>query len=206
MTKILSWNIRSWYRDIKHDDRHWLKRAKLIKEYIEQQMPDIICLQEALFPMVQLCIPKGYKKATGLSVSHHIYCRTYCKVDDSSWNLHFASAIIRNADQVMQVFSVHGHWDADKTRQIENNINATIDFKGLINHIAIGDWNREHGDVVVVSLPFNYGHGKTFRNWDTGAEGSIDYSLSDVKPVMLPTMTIDEAMPYSDHRPIMIEI
>jgi len=209
--KLMTWNIRSWYRDIKAGDKNWLKRAKRIKNYIAYMQPDVICLQEALAPMTGLCIPKGYAKATGLSVSHHVYyLKSRYYVLENRYRTHYAEAVLLPKGELgavaVRVISVHGHWNSDKADRICESVAERMRIAGAMS-VASGDWNigpfeatsRMGGSAFAL-----FDGGDTFRNWKDGSQGVIDFSVvnNSANGSALTALSLDQSMDYSDHRPV----
>lgn len=207
--KILTLNVRSWYRDICcTKPTYWRKRAKDIKAMIKRENPDIILFQELLWPMTWHVLPKGYKKASGLSVSHHVYCRKEYKVLKWEWHLHWAYAKIdiplwNDRYLSREVISVHSHWDEEIYTKVAGQLcDKSADLIG-------GDWNN--GPDVMEPLMQNYtlytcGE-DTFQNWtNPKSHGNLDYFARSVFfPVALPSVTrLDDFV--SDHYPVILTI
>lgn len=206
--KVITYNIRSWYRDIKAGPRNWKKRAADIKALLAKEQPDVILLQEALPPMTARCIPDGYVKASGCSISHHIYIRKdYAEVESHAWHLRWCRARIRlkNASR-FNIVCVHTRWE-------ERIYKATCeDIRDIKSHgattIAGGDWNNEPATIRPEIWPFTLRttEGPTFANWEGKGTGNLDYFAGDnlggatVRPAMGADFTV------SDHIPVMITI
>lgn len=175
--KILSYNIRSWYRDLDFTSpRYWRKRAESIRHLIERESPDVIFLQEALQPMTRKVIPSGYVKATRGSISHHIFIRKgLAEVEDHKWTLHTATALLRFPDaQRAQFVCVHSHWN----ERIQKRVFAQLRDKWRYNTITGGDWNckveETHKGLYPFYNPVTPGC-VTFRNWKTEKQAQLDY-------------------------------
>lgn len=206
--KVLTYNIRSWYRDLKAGPRNWKQRADRIRKTIADIAPDVILLQEALPPMTARCIPAGYRKTSGCSISHHIFVREgFAEVEGHGWHIHWTRARLRlpNASR-WEVVSVHGHWDPVKTAVLVADLNG-IKLNGAAL-LCGGDWNVEPEQMrrdlypMAVRVP----DGITFRNWESGKTAGLDYFAGyavNASAVRLwPTCSFMD----SDHLPVVIDI
>lgn len=206
--KVLTYNIRSWYRDLKAGPRNWKQRADRIRKTIADIAPDVILLQEALPPMTARCIPAGYRKASGCSISHHIFVREgFAEVESHGWHIHWTRARLRlpNASR-WEVVSIHGHWDPVKTAVLVADLNG-IKLNGAAL-LCGGDWNVEPEQMrrdlypMAVRVP----DGITFRNWESGKTACLDYFAGygvNASAVRLwPTCSFMD----SDHLPVVIDI
>lgn len=206
--KVITYNIRSWYRDTKAGPRNWKRRAADIKALLTKEQPDVILLQEALPPMTAKCIPDGYVKASGCSISHHIFIRKgFAEVEGKEWHIHWTRARLRLPDATRwDVVSVHGHWDEGKTARLADDLNA---LHGLGADVLIaGDWNNIPADMRPHLFPtyLLYSAGTTFKNWETGKRAVLDYFAMD-RPTQAEAFLVPNcSWSYSDHLPVMIEI
>ena len=202
--KILTYNIRTWLRD----PSTWRQRADNIRRIIADEDPDVILLQEAIFPMTAKCVPDGYVCATPCSISHHIYIRKgYAETEHSAWHLRWCGARIRlkNASR-FNIVCVHTRWE-------ERIWKATCaDIRSLKSHgattIAGGDWNNDPATIRPEIWPFTVyaTEGPTFCNWEGKGTGNLDYFAGEG----LGSYTIRTAegadFTLSDHIPVVIEL
>lgn len=203
-TKVLSFNVRQWSRDLnKKKVGFWRDRAKMIRSLIALANPDIILFQELTYPMTS-CIPDGYKKATGCSISHHIYCRKEYKVRSHKWHMRWCKALIDTPNRSVNVFCVHTHWNEDIYRKTCTEI--TSNLEGGIPNIAGGDWNNypevikplvDPMSIINTGIP-------THRNWETNKESELDFFA--VWPEMGEVATLSDFGCYSDHKPVILTI
>lgn len=209
MIKVLTWNVRSWYRDTKRDERNWKLRASAIRSLIEREGPDVILLQEALEPMTSKCIPAGYTKASGCSISHHVFVKDgFADIEGHSWHLHYAEVRLRTADaRRFTIVSVHSTW-----KEKANKDTCEAIFKLSRNRqyalIAGGDWNNDPNlereelyPLSVVSTDI-----ATFQNWKTGKLAVLDffalseYAKADVR------LALPSSFSMSDHLPVVLTL
>lgn len=213
--KILSYNIRSWYRDLNPlSPRYWRKRAQSIRHIIEREAPDVLLLQEALWPMTRKCIPSGYIRATR-GVSHHIFIRKgLAEIVRHGWTLHTATALLRFPDAHRATFtSVHGHWDDAKFERLVSGLRKDYFNEPIPTYIG-GDWNKDAGDrisQIVTSFlvpPFRLAVPDciTFQNWKSGATGTIDYFAVAHASVFRAGLAYKCSFADSDHLPVILEV
>ena len=196
--------MRSWYRD----PFAWRQRADTIRRIIADEDPDVLLLQEAIFPMTAKCVPDGYVCATPRSISHHIYIRKgYAETEASAWHLRWCRARIRlkNASR-FNIICVHTRWE-------ERIYKATCEeIRSLKSHgattIAGGDWNNDPATIRPEIWPFTVyaTEGPTFCNWEGKGTGNLDYFAGEG----LGSYTIRTAkgadFTLSDHIPVVIEL
>ena len=207
MTKILSLNIRIWTRDTKRQSEHWwVARYRKIHDYIKEQNPDIICLQEVWWPAkyVLRLSRLGYKK-TGWGFSHPIYVRKGAKVSKRAVSVFSTMAIV---DKV-QYFSVHAHWEE---KLFQRAMRWILDRWLALPHnrcIAAGDFNRSDiisisSAVVLDSVRQELGlkAKDTFANYKRPKQshGEIDHFFVDIQ--IEPQSYEVGPSDLSDHRPI----
>ena len=209
MTKILSLNIRIWTRDTKRQSEHWwVERYRKIHEYIKEQNPDVICLQEVWWPAKYvLKLGKlGYKK-TGWGFSHPIYVRKSAKVSKRAVSVFSTGAIV---DEV-QYFSVHCRWEE---KLFQKAMRWILDRWLALPHnrcIAAGDFNRSDiisisSAVVLDSVRQELGlkAKDTFANYKRPKQshGEIDHFFVDIQ--IEPQSYEVGPSDLSDHRPIIM--
>ena len=208
--KVLTYNIRSWYRDTdSKQPTYWKKRAKQIRELIEKEDPDVILLQEALWPMRQRCVPKGYSKVKGFSVSHHIYLKDgFADVEGRSWHIHYTTAKIRTKDaRRFTIISVHSTWKSGANKRTCEAI-----FKLSRNQssslIAGGDWNNEPRDEYREVFPLEVVNSQriTFQNWKDGTFGELDYFVVPAWGRATAKVVEESRFGLSDHLPVTLTL
>ena len=192
---------------------YWRKRASRIKEMLEKENPDIILVQELTYPMTS-CIPDCYKKATGCSISHHVYCRKEYQVKDHEWHMRWCRAKICTGDRLVNVFSVHTHWDKDIytdtcfeiTQKLITYWSGLFGGKNITN-IAGGDWNNEPSAIENHVFPMDIirTHAPTFCNWKTGKAAELDYFAVWPKAGKISVVECPGSR-YSDHKALMLDI
>ena len=139
--KVISLNIRTLYRDTKRQSEHWwVARYRAIHEYIKEQAPDIICLQEVWWPAkyVLRLGALGYKK-TGWGFSHPIFVRKNQKMSKRRVSLFSTMAIVGD----IQVFSVHCRWEEKLFQRAMKWICKQSVYDGK-KRIAAGDFNTSN--------------------------------------------------------------
>ena len=211
--KILSLNCRAFYRDLnRKKPTYWRKRAKAIKELIQRENPDIILFQELTVPMKWHVLPKGYKRATLFSISHHVYCRREYEVVGNEWHIHWCRAFIdinqskTDTFPCINLFSVHSHWDRKIYTKVSDQILAKykVHKDGKTITIAGGDWNVEPEVMERRMRPLALcrPHEETFQNWTNIFHGELDYfAYNHCKPKC---HRLDDFV--SDHYPVVLEL
>lgn len=210
---VMSLNVRVWTRDRSKSSEHWwIKRYKAIHEYIKEQAPDIICLQEVWWPAkyVLRLGALGYKK-TGWGFSHPIFVRKNLKVSKRRVSLFSTMAIVGD----IQVFSVHCRWEEKLFQRAMMWIR-----KNQIRHywskpcIVCGDFNRSNISSIYDATNhmrsarnfLNVSRKDTFANYKrpTQSHGELDHiffmPIYGFKPL---TYTIGPS-DLSDHRPVVV--
>lgn len=210
MMKILTYNVRQWTRDTKKSEpTYWKKRADDIKKFIKEKDPDIIFFQELTFPMT-CCVPDGYKRVSGLSISHHIYCKKNIKVKEHEWHIHWCRALLDMGDgNLVNAFSVHSHWDEKIYKKVATDIfsRLKLDIKDPVLNVCGGDWNvdPEVMEPLLWSLYIKKTGKETFQNWTKPeSHGQLDYF--GVWPDVNSDIYLFKKPQTSDHDPVMINI
>ena len=207
--KVISLNIRIWTRDTKRQSEHWwVARYRAIHDYIKEQNPDVICLQEVWWPAKYvLRLGKlGYKK-TGWGFSHPIYVRRGAKVSKRAVSIFSTMAIV---DEV-QYFSVHCRWEE---KLFEKAMKWIWDRWMALPHsrcIAAGDFNRSstldiQRELMLTSAreTLDIEPMDTFANYKrpTTSHGELDHFFRGfwIDPKTYEVGPSD----LSDHRPIVM--
>lgn len=191
--KIISLNCRVWTRDRdKSSSHYWRTRMGLIREFIERENPDVLCVQELSFP-ANLYIPQAYRRV-GFSISHHIYVRRGIV----AWPLWFA--IHHNGAKVdgVRIINVHGTW-----RKCMSKVWGRLRRRIVGKTIVIGDFNQTE-DAVLKNLgrPIDTGHGVTFHNYAQGYEYKPDHCVAFGVEAKAGVFNDDFKM--SDHLPLIV--
>lgn len=207
--KILTYNVRSWYRDLdRSKSTYWRKRADAIRELIAKTSPDVILLQEAIWPMTNRCIPEGYVKASGCSISHHVFIKEgFAEVLDHSWHMRWSRARLRlpNASR-FEICSVHTHWDKAIRERTAEEIKE-LRAKGAAV-IAGGDWNNTTTDMRPLLFPMTVlstGR-RTFKNWESGNREELDYFALSHPGLVTVNLVVGGSFTNSDHLPVVAQI
>ena len=207
MTKILSLNIRVWTRDTKRQSEHWwVARYRAIHDYIKEQNPDVICLQEVWWPAKYvLRLGKlGYKK-TGWGFSHPIFVRKSAKVSRRAVSIFSTMAIV---DEV-QYFSVHCRWEEKLFQRAMEWVRRKLYLYRFMPCIACGDFNRTNRDSIHEALTWlsSVRDGRfpvdTFQNYKHPEScGEIDHFFANGCVVVYSYFVGQTNL--SDHRPIVL--
>jgi len=215
--KIMTFNVGIWTRNIRRSDPNWWKpRYKAMRDFIANERPDIICLQEALFPTDIYLKPKGYKFA-GFSITHPIFVRKSAKVTYHRFGIHHEIAVVDG----MTVINIHSHWDEGILLQDIEFVNKWSNGKT----IACGDFNNSFfairsGGIAdhLYSARCRMGlpERDTFVNFNNpDSHGEIDhlffnYHFFDVKQYRCPQYGYKgedgEEHRMSDHYPVIVEL
>ena len=213
MTKLISLNIRTLYRDTKRQSEHWwVARYRAIHDYIKEQDPDVICLQEVWWPAKYvLRLGKlGYKK-TGWGFSHPIFVRKSAKVSKRAVSIFSTMAIV---DEV-QYFSVHCRWEEELFQNAMWWIYRKVIESTNMKSIAAGDFNRSDIssiantlDMTSVRYALKLEPQDTFANYKRPerTHGEIDHFFASGLWKALCVIKSYEVGPsdLSDHRPIVL--
>ena len=210
MVKLISLNIRTLYRDTKRQSEHWwVARYRAIHEYIKEQNPDVICLQEVWWPAKYvLRLGKlGYKK-TGWGFSHPIFVRKSLRVREHRVSTYATMAIV---DEI-QYFSVHAHWGKDRFAKAMEWIRTKIyNFHriALYRVVAAGDFNTSDTKKVREALALKSAREQlgaervdTFANYKrpTQSHGELDHFFTDTRIDLYQYWV--NGSDFSDHRAI----
>lgn len=175
--RILSLNARNWWRDAKdkYPSYYWKHRMEMMHDMIKQVNPDIICVQELVFPAT-LYIPKGYYRV-GLSISHHIYIRDEYKWRNHKFRIHEEMAEIYAGTQSYCIVNVHSSW---KRKIFDKTINKILHWFWAspimpYHCIACGDFNTPPKNVH--GMPTISG-GQTFVSFN-GKDKGTPYNCVD---------------------------
>ena len=208
MTKIISLNIRTLYRDTKRQSEHWwVERYRKIHDYIKEQNPDVICLQEVWWPAKYvLKLGKlGYKK-TGWGFSHPIFVRKSAKVSKRAVSVFSTMAIVDG----VQYFSVHAHWEEKLFQRAMRRIKKQqMRARWIKSCIACGDFNRTNRDSIHKALKWlsSVRDGRfpvdTFQNYKHPEScGEIDHFFANGCVVVYSYFVGQTNL--SDHQPIVL--
>ena len=209
MIVILSFNVRTWTRDTdRGSEVFWRTRMEAMERMIEDVNPDVICFQEMLFPATRY-VPDGYKRVSGLNVSHPIFVRKGLKVSEHSLSIYWEACTVEG----IRIINVHSRWDKDVMTRVVGQVNAQLTGRDL----ACGDWNvslkplKDAGLKMVSAREIlNIPEEDTFANFKrpTQSHGAIDhFFVNGVEPVSY-RMIKDGygCSKMSDHYPILLEL
>lgn len=212
--KVVSFNVRTWTRDIScKSEYNWIKRLKAIKKFIKDYNPDVICLQEALFPVDWIIRFMGYRFA-GFSITHPILVRkNVFKVLKHKFRIHMDYAKVKFDRKTYDIFSIHSHWNKDILIKNCNQVNKFIETK---NVIACGDWNNEVNTIKSLNiLSLNSAREKlgierqlTFENFTNPDKGEIDHFMCSNNINLINYQVVYEnygVSRMSDHYPIILQ-
>ena len=207
--RILSFNVRTWTRDLDSDsDVYWRTRMAAMERMIEDVDPDVICLQEMLFPAT-LYVPSGYRRVSILNISHPIYVRKGLAYSDHSLAMRWEACTVA----CVRIVTVHSRWDAEITQSMVEQVNAQL--TGC--DVACGDWNvrlealqnaglQMESARVLLGLPEE----DTFANFTRPLEshGPIDhFFLKGLTPISYRMITDGYGCTkMSDHFPILLDV
>lgn len=207
--RILSFNVRTWTRDLDSDsDDYWRKRMAAMERMIWDVDPDVICLQEMLFPATRY-VPSGYRRVSTLNISHPIYVRKGLGYSGHSLAMRWEACTVEG----IRIVNVHSSWDAEITQRTVEQVNAQL--TGC--DVACGDWNvglealqnaglQMESARVLLGIPEE----DTFANFTRPLEshGPIDhFFLKGLVPVSYQMITDGYGCArMSDHYPILLEV
>ena len=209
MIVILSFNVRTWTRDTdRGSEVFWRTRMEAMERMIEDVNPDVICFQEMLFPATRY-VPDGYKRVSGLNVSHPIFVRKGLKVNAHSLSIYWEACTVEG----IRIINVHSRWEKDVMTRVVGQVNAQLTGRDL----ACGDWNvslkplKDAGLKMVSAREIlNIPEEDTFANFKrpTQSHGAIDhFFVNGVEPVSYRMITDGYGCSkMSDHYPILLEL
>ena len=177
---------------------------KAMKRMIKDEDPDIICLQEFIFP-ANFYIPWGYKKIRP-SFHHEIYVKRKLKSSFKGYGIYYTHANIEG----IEVYSVHGKWIDRVNSKLCKKIKKTSNLPS----IAIGDFNMCAADMAKYDMgnPIRSQLGSewkpTFEHLIDGVQDEIDLAyIWNLKPLSWKVIQDGYgAKRISDHYPIVCEI
>ena len=186
----------------------WRTRMEAMERMIVDVNPDVICFQEMLYPATRY-VPDGYKRVSGLNVSHPIFVRKGLKVSDHSVSIYWEACVVEG----MRVINVHSHWEKDVMERVVRQVNGQLTGRDL----ACGDWNvslkslKDAGLKMVSAREIlNIPETDTFANFKRPEQshGAIDhFFVNGVEPVAYRMITDGYGCSkMSDHFPILLEI
>lgn len=211
--KILSLNIRTWTRDKNKVNSHWwIERYYKIHDYIKEENPDVICLQEVLWPAKYILKLKelGYKR-TGWGFTHPVYVRKSKKVQKHRVSI-FSTRVI--VDEI-QYFSVHCRWEEKLFQKAMKWIYKRVVENNNMKCIAAGDFNRSDISSITQAIDMTSARQElelesqdTFTNYKRPEQshGEIDHFFVSGFWKTLYTIESYKVGPsdLSDHRPIVL--
>lgn len=207
--RILSFNVRTWTRDLDSDSEvYWRKRMAAMERMIEDVDPDVLCFQEMLFPATRY-VPRGYRRVSALNISHPIFVRKGLGVSDHSLAMRWEACTVEG----VRIINVHSSWDKEVTERTVEQVNAQL--TGCT--VACGDWNVRLAALqsaglqlqsarVLLGLPEE----DTFANFTRPQEshGPIDhFFLCGLTPLRYRLITDSYgSAKMSDHYPLLLDI
>ena len=209
MIVILSFNVRTWTRDTdRGSEVFWRTRMEAMERMIEDVNPDVICFQEMLFPATRY-VPDGYKRVSGLNVSHPIFVRKGLKAKEHALSIYWEACTVEG----IRIINVHSRWEKDVMTRVVGQVNAQLTGRDL----ACGDWNvslkplKDAGLKMVSAREIlNIPEEDTFANFKrpTQSHGAIDhFFVNGVEPVSYRMITDNYGCSkMSDHNPILLEV
>lgn len=205
--KILDWNVRVWWKDLLPSKQHfWLYRANRIRKIIETEQPDIICLQEAIFPMTLFLVPSNYKRTYKWSISNHIYYRSDLPITvlKSKWRPFALLSLLNIRGYLLNLKTIHSHWSTSAFRKALDTIKEDTVRNLKAGEMIVGTWNRNKFDVyknIYRSGWVMWGlQDHTFTNWKDHRRGCIDcIATRDIKDLQYEVVPIAETTMESDH-------
>ena len=204
----MSHNVRVWTRDRnKSESWYWKDRMQRIGRIINEENPDILCLQELLFP-ANTYIPTGYRRV-GLSVYHPMYVRKGIKTRKHRFRFRWESCEAYINGKWVFVVNVHLHWNEKIFARCMKKINNAVRYQLSIGNdvVMCGDWNVDQDKLLkyitnpVILVP-NYKY--TFKNKITGHRGVIDHFATNMAFNYMHVLYSN--LPLSDHKPITLTL
>lgn len=207
--RILSFNVRTWTRDRDADSEvYWRTRMAAMERMILDVDPDVICFQEMLFPATRY-VPRGYRRVSGLNISHPIYVRKGLTYKRHSLAVRWEACTV----QGIRIINVHSSWDREIMLRTVEQVNAQL--TGC--DIACGDWNVGLSALKKAGLQMQSARAlleipeeDTFANFTrpTQSHGAIDhFFLQGLTPLRYQMITDGYGCSkMSDHYPIVLDI
>lgn len=201
--KVLSLNCRNCNRDMdRRSPYFWKDRMEVMEEMIRRERPDVMCLQELIFPATMF-IPEDYRRV-GFSISHHIYVRKDLKAKAGKFRIHWNSAMVEG----VKVICVHGHWKKCKCADLCADLREEM----VGPSIAMGDFNVPAGTLMAHGMPWSSRRVlgmdpvDTFQNFTKPeSHGEIDHSfMIGMRPKAYGVLR-GGPVRMSDHYPIVVE-
>ena len=209
MIVVLSFNVRTWTRDMdRGSEVFWRTRMEAMELMIKDVNPDVICFQEMLYPATRY-VPNGYKRVSGLNVSHPIFVRKGLEVKDHSLAIYWEACTVEG----IRIINVHSRWEREIMNKVVGQVNAQLTGRDL----ACGDWNVSLKPLKDAGLKLSSAREildipeeDTFANFKrpTKSHGAIDhFFVNGVEPVSYRMITDGYGCSkMSDHYPIMLEL
>lgn len=207
--RILSFNVRIWTRDRDADSPvYWRTRMAAMERMIVDVDPDVICFQEMLFPATRY-VPRGYRRVSGINITHPIFVRKGLKYQHHSMALHWDACTVEG----IRILSVHSDWDKEIMQRVVEQVNAQL--TGCT--VACGDWNaglkalkkaglQMQSARVLLGIPEE----DTFVNFKRPdkSHGAIDhFFLEGLTPLHYRMITDGYGCSkMSDHSPILLDV
>ena len=207
--RILSFNVRTWTRDLDSSSGiYWRTRMAAMERMIKDVDPDVICFQEMLFPATSF-VPDGYKRVSGINISHPIFVRKGMKYSGHSTSFYWESCVIEG----IRIINVHSRWEKDVMTRVVKQVNAQLSGCDL----ACGDWNvtlksLQNAGLNMTSARVELGvpEDDTFANFKhpQSSHGAIDhFFVNGIIPQAYRMVTDGYGCTkISDHYPIVLEI
>ena len=170
--------------------------------------PDIICFQEMLYPATRY-VPDGYKRVSGINISHPIFVRKGIKYSGHSNSIYWEACVIDG----IWIVNVHSRWEKEVLERVVRQVNAQLTGRDL----ACGDWNVSLASLQNAGLRMTSARATlgvpeedTFANFNRPREshGAIDhFFLNGLTPVSYRMITDGYGCSkISDHYPIVLVI
>ena len=170
--------------------------------------PDVICFQEMLFPATRY-VPDGYKRVSGVNISHPIFVRKSLKYSGHSNSIYWEACVVEG----IRIINVHSRWEKDVRDRVVGQVNSRLSGRDL----ACGDWkvslaSLQKAGLRMTSARVTLGvpEEDTFANFNRprDSHGAIDhFFLNGLTPVSYRMITDGYGCSkISDHYPIVLDI